>query len=132
MNGKSSNWLPVLSGVPQGSILGPLLFILYINDITSVIKSSSLKKFADDVSIYAKVLSVYDCLKAQEDLSCVYEWSVKWQLTLSPHKCEAVNITNKRLPVSFIYHTLLTGHPKLDILASQSRLNSNGRIIVEK
>ena len=103
MYGKTSHWLPVLSGVPQVSIFGPLLFILYIDDITSVVKSSSLKIFADDVSIYAKVPLIDDCLKLQEDLFHIYQWSVLWQMTLNPHKFEAINITNKRSPVIFTY-----------------------------
>jgi len=92
-----------LSGVPQGSILGPLLFIIYINDIVSVVQSSSIKIFADDVSLYANVSSYNDCLQLQEDLSCIYNWSIHWQLNLNPSKCEAINLTNKRSPVSFTY-----------------------------
>ena len=76
INGKFSEWLPVLSGVPQGSILGPLLFIIYINDITSVVQSSSIRVFADDASLYAKVSTQDDCLKLQDDLSRIYNWSL--------------------------------------------------------
>ena len=114
VNGKASNWLLVISGVPQGSVLGPLLFILYIDDIRSVVKSSSLRLFADDVSIYAKVSSVDDCLQLQEDLSCIYKWTVQWQLTLNPCKCEAISITNKRLPISF-YLSYWTATSQLDV-----------------
>ena len=103
INGKFSKWLPVLSGVPQGSILGPLLFIIYVNDITSVVQSSSVRIFADDVSLYAKVSSLHDCLMLHDDLSRIYNWSIRWQLHLNPNKCEAINITNKRTPVSFTY-----------------------------
>ena len=59
--------------------------------------------FVDDVSIYAKVSSVDDCLMFQEDLSRIHDWSVQWQLTLNPRKCGAINITNKRSAVSFTY-----------------------------
>jgi len=62
INGHYSEWLPVLSGVPQGLILGPLLFILYINDLYSLVKSSSLKIYADDVALYAAVSSYQDCV----------------------------------------------------------------------
>ena len=87
MNSKFSNWLPVLSGVPQGSILGPLLFIIYINDIVSVVQSSSIKIFSDDVSLYANVSSYNDCLQLQEDLSRIYNWFICWQLNLNLFKC---------------------------------------------
>jgi len=103
INGHYSGWLPVLSGVPQGSILGPLLFILYINDLHSLIKSSSLKLYADDVALYATVSSYQDCVNLQDDLARIYDWSLIWQLKLSPSKCEALNITNKHSPVSFTY-----------------------------
>ena len=55
VNGQFSKWLPVASGVPQGSILGPLLFILYIDDIRHVVEDSSIKYFADDLSLYFQV-----------------------------------------------------------------------------
>jgi len=80
--------------VPQGSILGPLLFILYINEISSVVKNSKIKIFADDVSVYTNISSVDDCLQLQGDLSHIYKWAVNWQLTLSPCKCKAISITN--------------------------------------
>jgi len=66
INGQFSEWLPVLSGVPQGSILGPLSFILYIDDLYAVVKSSSLKIYADDVALYAEVWAIsighHECL----------------------------------------------------------------------
>jgi len=52
INGSFSRWLPVSSGVPQGSVLGPLLFLLYVNDIQEVVKHSAVKLFADDVALY--------------------------------------------------------------------------------
>ena len=75
INGHYSEWLPVLSGVPQGSILGPLLFILYVNDLHSLIKSSSLKIYADDIALYTTVSSYQDCVNLQDDLARIYDWS---------------------------------------------------------
>ena len=65
INGQYSSWLPVQSGVPQGSILGPLLFILYVNDIYSVIHYSKHGMFADDLSLYKDVSTTTDCALLQ-------------------------------------------------------------------
>ena len=80
VNGSHSSWLPVISGVPQGSILGPLLFILYVNDIKSVISHSYLKMFADDLTLYRNIASVSDCELLQWDLRRIYEWTLTWLL----------------------------------------------------
>ena len=77
VNGSHSSWLP---GVPQGSILGPLLFILYVNDIKSVISHSYLKMFADDLTLYRNIASVSDCELLQWDLRRIYEWTLTWLL----------------------------------------------------
>ena len=103
VNGQFSKWLPVASGVPRGSILGPLLFILYIDDIRHVVEDSSIKYFADDLSLYLQVSCYEDCLKLQNDLTRVHVWSLKWHPKLNPKKCEAVNISNKRSPITFAY-----------------------------
>ena len=71
INGYSSDWSPVLSGVPQGYILGPLLFILYINDLPSAV-CSPMKIFADDVAMYCSVQSNADCSAFQHDLDLNY------------------------------------------------------------
>ena len=62
IDGHYSEWLPVLSGVPQRSILGTLLLILYINGSHSLVKSSSLKIYADDVALYTADSSYQDCV----------------------------------------------------------------------
>ena len=93
----------MLSVVNQGSILGPLLFILYVNDLHSLVKLSSLKIYADDVALYTTVSSCQDCVNLQNDLACIYEWFLTWQLKLNPSKCEALNIANKHSPISYTY-----------------------------
>ena len=68
VNGESSDWYDVASGVPQGSVLGPLLFILYVNDIPEQIDSIS-HMFADDLKIYRTITNLNDALKLQNDLA---------------------------------------------------------------
>jgi hypothetical protein len=75
--GDSSNWTSVLSGVPQGSVLGPILFLIYINDIDDGIESKILK-FADDTKLYRRITSEEDVTKLQEDLATLCKWSREW------------------------------------------------------
>ena len=67
VNGVNSDWAPVLSGVPRGTVLGPLLFSLYINDITEDI-DSELRLFADDCVRYREIKDTEDTVKLQEDI----------------------------------------------------------------
>ena len=101
-NGHSSAWARVISGVPQGSILGPLLFLVYVNDV-SVNLVSPTRLFADDCVIYRQVVSTDDCVTLQEDLARLYAWSQRWQLALNLSKCKAVCISNQRNPPSYTY-----------------------------
>ena len=95
INGTKSDWEKVTSGVPQGSVIGPILFLIYINDIQKEI-SSSMKLFADDSTIYRPIRSYEDHLILQEDLRKLDLWAEKWQMTFKPIKCKTMNITNKR------------------------------------
>ena len=77
LNGTSSHWARVKSGVPQlGSILGPLLFILYINDLPDTV-TCEIKLFADDTKIYSTIKDTSDTLLLQQNLYKVNEWSQK-------------------------------------------------------
>lgn len=87
IDGTSSGRLPVLSGVPQGSILGPLLFIVYVNDIPDAITHSSLFMFADDTKFIKCVSNFNDCLLMQEDLVSFTNWCKAWKLKLHQDKC---------------------------------------------
>ena len=71
----------VLSGVPQGSVLGPILFLIYINDLEGDI-SSKVLKFADDTKVFRKVTNVKDKQSLQDDLDKLVKWSEKWQMLL--------------------------------------------------
>ena len=75
VNGSYSDWAPVTSGVPQGSVLGPLLFLRYIDELSSIPNVCKLKLFADDVLLYFCVKSVKDCQLLQNDLSAIVSFS---------------------------------------------------------
>jgi len=71
VNGTYSDWLSVRSGVLQGSVLDPLLFLLYIDDMYRVVNHSKLKLYANDVALYREIKSETDCLLLQEDLDSI-------------------------------------------------------------
>ena len=90
MNGVASEWTPVTSGVPQGSVLGPLLFLIYINDIDEGIKSF-IPKFADDTKIGRTILDEEDKIKLQNDLKLLGQWADKWQMKFNADKCKVIH-----------------------------------------
>ena len=97
-----SSWCPVPAGVPQGSLLGPLLFTLYINDLPSSLKNRSLL-FADDMKVFRKVLSDSDCVSVQGDLTRLHAWCTKWKLNLNLQKCSVMSVSLKKKPIMFNY-----------------------------
>ena len=103
MSSTYSDWLSVRSGVQQGSVLSPLLFLLYIDDLHSIVRHSKLKLYADDVTLYREIKSEADCELLQEDLDHICNWANKWQLCLNVSKCEALLISNKGKAISFEY-----------------------------
>lgn len=103
IEGSASMWLPVTSGVPQGSILGPLLFLLYINDMPSVTSSSETALFADDAKCLKRIFSQADSRALQDDLNRLHEWSTVWSLTFNVEKCKVLTISRSRSPVKFDY-----------------------------
>ena len=74
--GGISNDIPVLSGVPQGTILGPLILLIMISDINKGTASSKLFSFADDTRIYSNIAQVDDCDNLQSDLISIYNWAI--------------------------------------------------------
>ena len=94
MEGVSSNVVPVTSDVPQGTVLGPLLFLIFINDLTESI-TASVKLFADDCLVYRTIHSTNDVIQLQEDLVQLGLWVNSCQMTLNPRKCSIMHISNK-------------------------------------
>ena len=91
VNNEESEKGEVLSGVPQGSVLGPLLFVLYINDLPESV-CSSLYLFADDTKLLKTINNVEDSLILQKDIDALEEWSRKWLLKFHPDKCHVLTI----------------------------------------
>ena len=80
LNGKTSSWKNILSGVPQGSVLGPILFLIYINDLPDGIKSIC-KIFADDRSLFSKVNDKnYSTVELNNDLKIISNWAIQWKM----------------------------------------------------
>lgn len=91
-NNHSSSSAAVHSGVPQGSVLGPLLFLIYINDLTSSL-SSNIHLFADDCVIFREITSNNDSLSLQSDLNKVAAWCSTWRMDLNIAKCKVMRVT---------------------------------------
>ena len=98
IKGKTSSYKSISSGVPQGSVLGPLLFLIYINDIVKDIESI-VKLFADDTSMYLSLEDTEERSRLlNSDLNKITNWSVKWKVDFHPLKTELMNFCNKRVP----------------------------------
>ena len=91
VNGSSSVWAAVTSGIPQGSVLGPLLFLIYVNDLPDWIKTE-INMFADDTKLWNKITGPNDCIKLQKDLDSLQNWSDQWLLRFNPEKCKVTHI----------------------------------------
>ena len=88
-NGQNSAWAPVKSGVPQGSVIGPILFLIYINDLPEEVKST-VHLFADDTIMYMIMTSATDATSLQKDLDTLVSWEKKWQMQFHHEKCSVL------------------------------------------
>ena len=103
LEGMSSDAKPVTSGVPQGTVLGPLLFLIY-NDLPNCVNSSTIRLFADDCLIYKEIHSQQDTEDLQTDLDALQTWERRWLMSFHPQKCQLLRITRKPSPIMYNIH----------------------------
>ena len=101
--GVTSKPLPVCSGVPNGSILGPALFLLYVNDLLEAPTSSRATMFADDTKIFSLIKSQDDVIALQTGLGSLEHWSTVSGLSFNQSKCKRQMLTRKKVPVTSSY-----------------------------
>jgi hypothetical protein len=104
VEGVKSTTAPVHSGVPQGSVLDPLLFPLYINDLPDAVSEGTTRLFADDCALHRDTKTTEDARKLQDDLEQLQKWERDWLMELHPKKCQVTNITSKRNIISHKYN----------------------------
>ena len=120
INNNLSGYLPVTSGVPQGSILGPLFFIAYINDISQYISFSKLFLFADDAKLTKIINSLQDNKSLQEDLCSFITWSSHWNLFINYDKTFLLRLFSSYLVHEFTYES--PNSSSINIVTSQKDL----------
>ena len=103
VNGQCSDWSPVWSGTPQGTVFGPHLFLLLINDIHEKVTSTT-RLFAHDCLLYRPINSVEDEKALQEDLDTMVQWSQSWGMQFNPSKYKTMRVSKKRSPGSTSYN----------------------------
>ena len=118
VSGEHSPWTHVKSGVPQGTVLSPLLFLIYINDLPNNIHST-VRLFADDCVLYREINNQLDSQELQKDLDELTKWEHDWQMHFNPDKCFVMRLTLTRNIKQFNY-TL--GNTKLQETDSHSYL----------
>ena len=98
----NSNCIPVSSGVPQGSVLGPILFLVYINDLPEQVKSR-VRLFADDTAMYLALSSHIEGQVLQNDLLSLEKWEKMWDMNFNPSKCQVLHVTRLKTPIETKY-----------------------------
>ena len=126
INGQSSEWKSIKAGVPQGSVLGPLLFLIFINDLTFQVRSSEVRLFADDTILYVIADNPKDSIEAlNSDLKRIKDWADEWLVKFSPPKTKSLTISRQRperaQPLIFDETNIeeVTSHKHLGICLSQ-------------
>ena len=120
LDGQASDPVPVLSGVPQGSVLGSVLFLIFINDLPDNIRSS-VRLFADDCVLYRNIKSPIDCQILQDDLNSLAQWETDWQMKFNVAKCHSMRVT-RHLPNKHILFDYTLHQQKLEQVQSAKYL----------
>ena len=95
LDGVKSDTAEVMAGVPQGTVLGPILFLCFINELPESIRASQMKLFADDSLLFKVIDSDHDRALSQRDLSALEQWEDTWQMSFNPTKCVVIRISTK-------------------------------------
>lgn len=111
VNGKYSEWRDVTSGIPQGSVLGPILFLIFINDLPEVL-NCCVKLFADDVKIYSPIKSVHDKERLQVNIKNAENWALVWKMFFHIKKCKHLRIGKKQQAEAY---TMSSGQEQITI-----------------
>ena len=123
LNGQSSSWTDVNAGVPQGSVLGPLLFLIYINDLPDGL-SSNAKLFADDTSLFSVVHDINtSTIELNSDLKKINDWAFQWKMTFNPDRSkQAQEIIFSRKLKKVTHPPLLFNNNSVSQVNSQTHL----------
>ena len=104
VRGEYTEWVDVISGLPQGSVLGPILFLIYVNDIPEMV-NCSIKMFADDTKLFRTVKSIDDCNILQNDLDTLSQWTNEWLLSFNVDKCKVMHIGKNNPKLEYTMRT---------------------------
>ena len=121
IDGEISRESKVISGVPQGTVLGPIFFLCYINDLPDSVLSS-IRLFAYDALLYRRIESKTDQKLLQTDLDSLVKWSKDWGMHFNSQKCHALTVTLKTRPIKFAYNLSgqnlesVKSHPYLGVI----------------
>ena len=113
IRGSISEWLPVDSGVPQGSVLGPILFLFYINDLVEGLECPILL-FADDAKIYKEIKSQDDIDMLTRDMLKIENWSKKWLLTFNEEKCATMHVGKQNQKENYVLNNKILNKTVLE------------------
>ena len=116
VEGVLSGWKDAMSGVPQGSVIGPILFVIFINDMPEEVLKSLCKLFADDCKLY-RAVTANGTNDLQQDVCSLEAWSAKWQLPFNATKCKVLHFgpNNLRHPYMLNNHTLESTKSEKDL-----------------